>query len=158
VIVHEQFFEDYEIGSLRRTVGRTLTEADIVIHAGQSGDFYPHHMDAEWCATQHFGRRMAHGTLVISIAVGMTAGDVNPRAMSYGYDRVRFVAPVFLGDTVTVTAEITAKAEHAKQPDRLGRVEELVTVLNQRGATVLVLTHLYLVEKRCGASAGAERP
>ena len=92
--MRELFFEDYQPGHQRETGGRTITEADIVLHAGQTGDFYPHHMDAEWCKTQPFGQRMAHGTLVFSVGVGMTAGDINPRAMSYGYDRLRFVRPV----------------------------------------------------------------
>ena len=81
----------------------------------------------------------------------MTAGDINPQAMSYGYDRIRFIKPVFIGDTITVTAEITEKAEHAKRPDEYGFVHELVTVANQHGDTVLVLTHLYLVNRRGAA-------
>jgi acyl dehydratase len=144
----DRWYEDYEIGESRRTTGRTITEADIVLHAGQTGDFFPHHMDAEWAATQPIGQRIAHGTLILAIAVGMTAGDINPQAMSYGYDRIRFIKPVFIGDTITVTAEITEKSEHAKQPERFGYVHELVTVTNQRDETPLVLTHLYLVNKR----------
>ena len=144
----DRWFEDYEPGERRATVGRTITEADIVIHAGQTGDFFPHHMDAEWAAGQPIGARIAHGTLVLSIAVGMTAGDINPQSMSYGYDRIRFVRPVFIGDTITVTAEVVGKRDHAKRPESLGYVDELVTVLNQHGETVLVLTHLYLVNKR----------
>jgi acyl dehydratase len=148
VITADRWFEDFEVGERRTTVGRTITEADIVIHAGQTGDFFPHHMDAEWAAAQPMGARIAHGTLVLSVAVGMTAGDINPRSMSYGYDRIRFVKPVLIGDTITVSAEIVGKRDHAKRPDELGYVDELVTVLNQRGETVLVLTHLYLVDKR----------
>jgi acyl dehydratase len=144
----DRWYEDYEIGESRGSTGRTITEADIVLHAGQTGDFFPHHMDAEWAATQPIGQRIAHGTLILSIAVGMTAGDINPQAMSYGYDRIRFIKPVFIGDTITVTAEITEKSDHAKQPERFGYVHELVTVTNQRGETPLVLTHLYLVNKR----------
>lgn len=148
MIIKVEYFEDYVIGATRQTMGRTITEADIVLHAGQTGDNFPHHMDAAWAATQPFGRRIAHGTLVMSVAVGMTAGDVNPQAMSYGYDRVRFVAPVYIGDTITVTAEIAAKSDHRRDPGRRGYVEELVTVENQDGARVLVLTHLYIVNKR----------
>ena len=118
--VVEAFFEDYAIGAARTTTGRTVTEADIVLHAGQTGDFFPHHMDAEWCATQPFGRRMAHGTLVMSIAVGMTAGDINPRAMSYGYDRIRFVQPVFIGDTLTVRPRSPGFSTTASARRRLG--------------------------------------
>ena len=146
--VEERWFEDYAVGESRTTLGRTITEADIVLHAGQTGDFFPHHMDAEWMATQPAGQRIAHGTLILAVAVGMTATDINPRSMSYGYDRIRFIGPVFIGDTITVTAEITETTEHRKKPDELGYVHELVTVTNQRGETVLVLTHLYLVNKR----------
>lgn len=144
----DRYAEDYEIGETRTTVGRTITETDIVLHAGQTGDFFPHHMDAEWMKTQPAGQRIAHGTLILSVAVGMTAGDINPQSMSYGYDRIRFIRPVFIGDTITVTAEIVELAEHAKQPERFGVLHELVTVRNQHGETVLVLTHVYLVNRR----------
>jgi acyl dehydratase len=144
----DRFFEDFATGETRTSVGRTITETDIVVHAGQTGDFFPHHMDAEWTATQPIGQRIAHGTLVLSVAVGMTAGDINPQAMSYGYDRIRFIKPVFIADTITVRAEIVETSDHQKRPDEFGYVHELVTVTNQRSETVLVLTHLYLVGKR----------
>lgn len=144
----DRWFEDYEIGESRSTFGRTITEADIVLHAGQTGDFFPHHMDAEWMKTQPAGQRIAHGTLIMSIAVGMTASVINPQSMSYGYDRIRFIAPVFIGDTITVTADITEKEPHPKRPDDVGFLRELVTVRNQRDETVLVLTHVYVVNRR----------
>ena len=143
----EMFFEDFVAGTRRETVGRTITEADVVLHAGQTGDFYPHHMDAEWCKTQPFGRRMAHGTLVFSVAVGMTAGVINPRAMSYGYDRLRFVRPVFLNDTIHVRVSIKEMREDTKRPGH-GIVVEALEAINQRGETVLVAEHLLLVERR----------
>jgi acyl dehydratase len=143
----ETFFDAYEIGAARQTLGRTITEADIVLHAGQTGDFFPHHMDADWCATQDFGQRIAHGTLILSVAVGMTAGDINPRSMSYGYDRVRFIRPVFIGDTIRVTATIAEKRDHPRRSTH-GILVEKVEVMNQRGETVLVCEHLYLVERQ----------
>lgn len=147
MIVQSLFFEDYRVGSRRETLGRTVTEADIVLHAGQTGDMYPHHMDAEWCRTQPFGKRVAHGTLILSVAVGMTAGDVNPEAFSYGYDRVRFIKPVFIDDTIRVHATITEKRDYPKNPD-YGVVVERVEVFNQHGDTVLACDHLYLVNRR----------
>ena len=144
----DRWFEDYELGETRTSVGRTITETDIVLHAGQTGDFFPHHMDAEWSATQPFGQRIAHGTLILSVGVGMTAGDINPQAMSYGYDRIRFIKPVFIGDTIRVVAEITDKLDHPRRADESGYVHEVVTITNQRDEAVLVLTHLYLVNKR----------
>ena len=146
-MVTEQFFEDYEIGFTRRSFGRTITEADIVAHAGQTGDLFPHHMDAEWCATQEFKRRIAHGTLVLSVGIGMTATTINPRSMSYGYDRVRFIRPVFIADTITVTAKIAEKRDHPKRRTH-GIVVEAVDIANQRGETVLACEHLYLVERK----------
>jgi acyl dehydratase len=144
----DRWFEDYEVGERRTTVGRTITEADIVMHAGQTGDFFPHHMDADWCAAQPFGARIAHGTLILSVAVGMTASDINPQSMSYGYDRIRFLQPVFIGDTIKVEAKIVEKSDHKKKPGQLGYLHEQVSVTNQRDEMVLVLTHLYLVNKR----------
>jgi acyl dehydratase len=152
-VFEERYFEDYEIGAQRKTLGRTITEADIVIHAGQTGDFYPHHMDAEWCKTQEFGQRVAHGTLIFSVAVGMTAGAVNTKAFSYGYDRLRFIKPVFIGDTITVTVTVSEKREH-KRPG-YGIVVEHCEVTNQRGETVLVCDHLLMVERRQPVSSEA---
>ncbi|HXG24723.1 MAG TPA: MaoC/PaaZ C-terminal domain-containing protein [Chthonomonadales bacterium] len=143
----EQYFEDYTIGARRETLGRTITETDIVLHAGQTGDFYPHHMDAEWCKTQDFKERIAHGTLIFSVAVGMTAGVINPLAISYGYDRLRFLKPVFIGDTIKVEVSIKEKRDHSKRPDH-GIVVELCEVYNQRRELVLVCEHLLLVKRR----------
>ena len=145
-MIQEQHFEAYLVGASRETLGRTITETDIVLHAGQTGDFYPHHMDAEWCKTQDFKQRVAHGTLIFSVAVGMTAGAVNPLAMSYGYDRLRFVKPVFIGDTLRVRVSIKEKRDHPKRADH-GIVVEFCEVFNQRQETVLVCEHLLLVKK-----------
>ncbi|WP_154792538.1 MaoC family dehydratase [Occultella kanbiaonis] len=146
--VVDRYLEEYAVGEVRRTLGRTITEADVVLHAGQTGDFFPHHMDERWCVQEAgLAGRIAHGTLILSVAVGMTAGDVNPQAMSYGYDRIRFIKPVFLGDTITVEAEIVEVADHPRRPE-LGRVDERVTVTNHDGDTVLSLVHLYVVNKR----------
>jgi len=150
-MMQSRFFEDYQAGAVRSTPGRTITETDVVIHAGQTGDFYPHHMDAEWCKTQPFGQRIAHGTLIFSVAVGMTAGEVNPEAFSYGYDRLRFIKPVFIGDTLQVRVSIKEKRDHARSPE-YGVVVELCEVNNQRGETVLACEHLLMVKRRPGGA------
>lgn len=148
-MINDRYFEEYATGDRRESGGRTITETDVVIHAGQTGDFYPHHMDSEWCKTQPFGQRMAHGTLVFSVAIGMTAGDMNRRAMSYGYDRLRFVKPVFLGDTIHVVVSIKEKRDNPKRPGT-GIVVETCEVLNHRNEVVLACEHLLLVERRSG--------
>jgi acyl dehydratase len=141
-----KYFEEFELNEKRSTGGRTVTETDIVIHAGQSGDFFPHHMDEEWCKTQPFKKRIAHGTLIFTIAVGLTAAVINEVAMTYGYDRLRFVKPVFIGDTIKATVTISDKKAH-KKPG-FGLVTELVEVFNQHGETVMVCEHVLLVHKK----------
>lgn len=143
----EKFFEEYALGEERTTTGRTITEADIVLHAGQTGDFYPHHMDAEWCKTQPFGQRIAHGTLIFSVAVGMTAGEVNPAAFTYGYERLRFVRPVHIGDTIRTKVTIAELKDHPRRPE-YGIVSEKLDVTNQRGETVLACEHLLMVQRK----------
>lgn len=146
-VIQSIFFEDYSKGASRVTLGRTITETDIVLHAGQTGDFFPHHMDAEWCKTQDFGQRIAHGTLIFSVGIGMTAGVMNPEAFSYGYDRLRFVKPVHIGDTIHVRITIADKQEYPKKP-AYGLVTEQVEVVNQRDQVVMACAHLLLVKKK----------
>ncbi len=146
-MIQSKYFEEYEVGSTRETLGRTITETDIVLHAGQSGDFYPHHVDAEWWKRQEFGQRIAHGTLVFTVAVGLTAGDVNPEAFTYGYDRLRFVKPVFIGDTLHVRVTLKEKRESPKRPD-WGLVIELLEAINQHNEVVAVCEHLLMVKRR----------
>lgn len=146
-MIVEEFFEDYRIGFTRQTFGRTITEADIVLHAGQTGDFFPHHMDKEWCAAQDFKQRIAHGTLIFSVGIGLTASSINPRAMSYGYDRMRFVRPVFIDDTIKTKATISEKRNHPKKSTH-GYVHEAIEITNQSNEVVLVCDHLYLVERQ----------
>ena len=141
-----KYFEEFELNEKRSTGGRTVTETDIVIHAGQSGDFFPHHMDEEWCKTQPFKKRIAHGTLIFTIAVGLTAHVINEVAMTYGYDRLRFIKPVFIGDTIRATVTISNIKEH-KKPG-FGLVTELVEVFNQQGDVVMICEHVLLVHKK----------
>jgi acyl dehydratase len=141
----KKYFEAFEIGELRKTIGRTITETDIVLHAGQSGDFFPHHMDEEWCKTQPFKKRIAHGTLIFSVAIGLTAQVINEVSITYGYERLRFTRPVFIGDTITVSVTIKAKGDHKKPA--YGLVTELVEVFNQHKELVMLCEHLLLVEK-----------
>jgi monoamine oxidase len=142
-----QYFEAYAPGASRITLGRTITETDFVIHAGHTGDFFPHHMDAEFMRTHTFGQRIAHGTMVFAIGVGLTATKINPAAFSYGYDRLRFIKPVFIGDTIRTRLTIARKEDDAKRPDH-GRVWELTEVLNQHDEVVLACEHIYLVQRQ----------
>jgi acyl dehydratase len=141
------YFEDYALNSVRLTSGRTITETDFVVHAGHTGDFFPHHMDAEFAKTLPGGQRIAHGTMIFAIGVGLTATLINPVAFSYGYDRLRFIRPVHIGDTIRTRVTIASKEDDAKRPGS-GRVVERCEVLNQRDEVVLAADHILLVERR----------
>jgi acyl dehydratase len=143
----EILFEDYKVGGVRETFGRTITETDFVVHAGHTGDFFPHHLDAEFAKTTPFGQRIAHGTMTFAIGIGLTASLVNPAAFTYGYDRLRFPKPVFIGDTIRTRITIASKEDDPKRP-QYGRVVEKCEVLNQRGEVVLACEHILLVQKR----------
>lgn len=145
-----RYFEDIEIGESRITFGRTITETDFVVHAGHTGDFFPHHMDAVFMAKSEFGQRIAHGTMVFTIGVGLTATIINPVAFSYGYDRLRFVRPVFIGDTIRTRLTAARKEDDPKRADH-GRLFEQVEVLNQDDKTVLACEHIYIIQKRGAA-------
>jgi acyl dehydratase len=142
------FFDGYELGSKRITLGRTITETDFIVHAGHTGDFLPHHLDSEWCKTQPFKQRIAHGTMIFSIGIGLTASEINPEAFSKGYDRLRFVKPVFIGDTIH--AEVSISEKSGSNKEGYGTVTEHVEIINQKGEVVLVCDHILLVKEQAG--------
>lgn len=143
------YFEQFTLGDERLSPARTITEADIVVHAGHTGDFFPHHVDAEFAKKTQFGQRIAHGTMIFSMGIGLAATEINPVSFSYGHDRLRFVRPVFIGDTIKTRVTIVGKADDPRRPE-LGRVTERCEVLNQHGETVLVSDHIRIVEKSPG--------
>jgi len=144
-----RYFEDYAVGEARQTHGRTITETDLVVHAGHTGDFFPHHTDAEFAATTAFGQRIAHGTMTFAIGIGLTASEINPHAFTYGFDRLRFPRPVFIGDTIFTRLTVTEVAPDPKRPGH-GRVVETCEVVNQRGEVVLACQHVLLAARRPG--------
>jgi len=130
-----QYYEDFQIGNRTVTRGRTITEADIVNFAGFSGDWYPLHTDAEYAKKMPFGERIAHGMLVLSVASGlMPLYDLAIIAF-YGMEKVRFVAPTKIGDTIHVEAEVVEKQDKG---DLGGVVSFKQSVKNQRGEDVVV--------------------
>lgn len=145
-----EYFEDYSVGAQRKTSGRTITETDVILHAGHSGDFFPHHVDAEFARKTSFGERIAHGTMTFTIGIGLTASQINPVAFTYGYDRLRFPRPVFIGDTIYTRVTIKGKEEDTKRPG-FGRVIEACEVINHRGEVVLYCEHILIVQMKSAA-------
>jgi len=142
-----EYFEDYVVGAQRVTAGRTITEADLVIHAGHSGDYFPHHVDAEFARATPFGQRIAHGTMTFTIGIGLTAGQINPLAFTYGYDKLRFPKPLFISDTIRARVTVKEKQDDPKRTG-YGRVIEACEVVNQKNEVVMYCEHILMVAKR----------
>jgi 3-hydroxybutyryl-CoA dehydratase len=124
------------------TVRKTVGETDVYLFAGISGDFAPIHVDEEFMKQTRYGRRIAHGALMIaymSQASTRICEGIPGTVVSYGYDRIRFPKPVFIGDTITVTYEI------AERDVAAGKTFSKVTCTNQRGEVVAAATHILKV-------------
>src|SRR5215216_7951669 len=120
---------------------KTIGESDIYLFAGITGDFGPNHVNAEYMRATRYGRIIAHGALLVGLmstcSTRVLDHATSPRpAVSYGYDRIRFVKPVRVGDTVTVTYEIVA-ADGSRSTTTAA-----VTATNQHGEVVAVATHI----------------
>jgi len=141
------YFEDYEIGKEIRSSSRTITEADIVNFAGITGDWNPLHTDEEFAKKSVFGKRIAHGTLTFAIMTGLFArlGIIERTIVAfYGVDKLRFVKPVFIGDTLTAIARVIEKEDKGNT----GMIVMEANVVNQRGEVVLTSIVRFLVKKR----------
>jgi acyl dehydratase len=133
-------FEDLETGDTFVSPARTVTEADVVNFAGLSGDYHALHTDETYASGTPFGRRIAHGMLVVSISSGLVSRLPLMRLLertTLGLAGVecRFVRPTFIGDTIRVSLAIAGKTP-GRKPDR-GTVEMRRTVLNQHGEAVV---------------------
>ena len=149
------YFEDFESTGEITTRGRTITEADVMMFAGLTGDFVELHTNEEFAKRTPFGRRVAHGALVFSISIGLATRTnlLDDALLAFaGVDKLRFVAPVFIGDTVHVTKRVTERKELGAEQ---GTVVFETRVVNQRNELVLVYFDKMLMKRRPGASATA---
>ncbi len=126
-------YENYEIGD-SAFHAKTVTEADVIIFAGISGDFNPLHVNDEFAKTQQFGKRVVHGcfsSALISAALGVKL--FGPGAL-YISQKVDFRKPVYIGDTLTAVA--TVKEKFTKKEGKLKFLKVETNVYNQDDAKV----------------------
>jgi acyl dehydratase len=130
-----------EIGQTA-TFSKTVSESDVYLFAGITGDLSPNHVNKAYMEKSSYGRLMAHGALMVgymstasTIAIAHTR-EAPETAVSLGYDRVRFLKPVFLGDTITVHYEITEVNPETK------RSTAKIDITNQDGELVAVAQHI----------------
>jgi acyl dehydratase len=142
-------FEELQVGDEYQSPGRTVTEADIVIFAGLSGDYNVLHTDAEHMKASVFGERIAHGLLALSIQHGLLARSMPERSGERFLGlKWKFKGPIKIGDTLHVRARIAAKKE-ADEPG-WGVITMERQILNQRGEVVQEGETEHLVSRRVG--------
>src|ERR671934_1034989 len=130
-----RYFDDIQVGEEYESPGRTVTEADIVLFAGLSGDYNVLHTDAEFMKQSVFGERIAHGLLGLAIQAGLfTRATPAYATLAVVGLRWKFKGPIKIGDTIRLRATVSAKRETSK-PDR-GLITLARQVLNQRGDVV----------------------
>jgi 3-hydroxybutyryl-CoA dehydratase len=133
--------KDFPIGK-KVQFSKTVSESDVYLFSGITGDFDRIHLDEEYCKTTPFGRRIAQGVLLLgytSTASTLIHQGFGRPLVSLGYDRIRFIKPVFIGDTVTVTYEVTDL--DIERSRTIAKVE----VVNQHNEVVVAATHIQKV-------------
>lgn len=145
----KKYFDDLVIGDSLLTATRTITLEDIEKFADLSGDHFYAHMDDDLAKKSIFDRRVAHGYFVLSAAAGLFVepGFV-PVMANYGLEGLRFVQPVYPGDSIQV--RLTVKSTRPKEGEQHGIVEWDVIVFNQNNEQVALYTLLTMVAKQAG--------
>jgi oxepin-CoA hydrolase/3-oxo-5,6-dehydrosuberyl-CoA semialdehyde dehydrogenase len=154
-----KYFDELEVGMSLVSPRRTVTEADIVNFAGISGDFFYAHMDDIAARDSIFEKRVAHGYFVLSAAAGLFVDPgQGPVLANYGLESLRFVKPVYPGDTIQATLTVKQKTAKEKKPDQVaqGVVAWDVEVKNQDAEPVAVYTILTLVQRQEAAVESAD--
>ena len=133
------FFEDFEIGDKIRSIRRTIAEGESMAFNSLVMDHHPYVSDERFAVEEGiFGRRLVAGAFVFSLGLGLVATNCL-NAFSYGYDRLRFIKPVFIGDTIYTIRENLSKEVHNLT---MGKLRVSYSVYKGEGELVLYTEHL----------------
>lgn len=144
-----KYGDDFKEGEIYKTARLTVTETHVVNWAGLTGDFYPLHMDKLYAEASQFGERLVHGPMIFALAVGLVslAGFGGDAAIAWlGVDDMRMLAPVKIGDTITVVVEI--KDQQATKNPKKGIQTWRYTVQNQRDEAVMSFDYKMMFHMR----------
>ena len=147
-----KYFDELQIGETWNSHRRTVTEADIVNFGCLSGDHFYAHFDELGAADSIFGKRVAHGYFLVSVAAGLFVDPApGPVLANYGLENLRFTEPVGISDTIRVKLVVKQKIKKDKRPDdarATGVVRWAVEIINQDDQTVALYDVMTLVERR----------
>lgn len=143
------YFEEFEVGeTIQHAKTKTILESDNNLFTLLTMNHHPVHLDIEYCKKEQHGQILVVGTLVFSLAVGLTVVDISGLAIAnLDYEKIQHTAPVFLGDTIRVETEILSKRSSQSKSDR-GVVYVESKVYNQHNAVVLIFRRNVLIKKR----------
>jgi 3-hydroxybutyryl-CoA dehydratase len=142
----EKAYEEFQVGD-REAFSKTITDADIALFCGVSGDMYPLHVDDEYAKTTRFGQRAAHGMLTASLLSTVNGAILQRPGGLYVSQTLHFRRPVFIGDTLTATSVVVELMPQNR------RMRCKTRIVNQRGE--LVLDGEAILQKDAAWTAGA---
>ena len=143
-----KYLEDFVVGEIMTSPGRTITETDVVQFAALSGDYNELHTNAEFAKATPFRQRIAHGLLGLAVASGLASrlGFIEGTAIAFAGLEWKFKKPVFIGDTIHMTAQV--EKTRPMRPIGGGMVILAISMLNQHGESVQEGTWKVLVRSR----------
>ncbi len=140
------YFDEMKVGEKFVTRARTITETDVVFFCMFTGNWLELHSNVEYAKTTPFGQRIVQGSLVFALIAGLVPTGTAGRIVAfYGVDKIRFLKPVLIGDTIHVEGELM---ELQDKDEKSGVTTHQLSVKNQRGETVQVTTWKHLVSKK----------
>ncbi|GAA0498013.1 MaoC/PaaZ C-terminal domain-containing protein [Pigmentiphaga sp. GD03639] len=140
-----QPFDELSLGQRRRSGGRTMTETDVVNFCGLTGNWLAIHADAEFSKRSLYGQRVVQGGLVFVVVNALLGFDSSVVEAFYGVDKLRFLKPTFIGDTLHAESEIINLRDKG---ERHGIATTKLVAVNQRDETVLSCEFSLLVRRQ----------
>lgn len=144
-----QYFDDFEIDvEIKHSLSKTIFESDNNLFSLLTMNYHPLHTNIDYAAKNQHGKILVVGTLVFSLAVGITVPDISGKAIAnLEYESVKHLNPVFINDTIYVRSKILDKRESNSKPDR-GIIYVESIAYNQNGVDVLSFRRKVLVKKK----------
>ena len=143
------YYEDFEVGSIiEHSLSKTIFESDNNFFSLMTMNHHPVHTNMDYASKNQHGKILVVGTLVFSLAVGITVPDVSGKAIAnLDYECIKHLNPVFIGDTIYVRTKVLDKRESKSKNDR-GIIYVESIAYNQRGEDVLSFRRHVLIKKR----------
>ncbi len=145
-----RFFDEWQVGDvIHHAITRTVTETDNLLISTLTHNPQPLHLDVEAAKKTEFGKPLVNSCFTFSLAVGVSVGDTTLGTLvaNLGYDEVKFPAPVFIGDTLSIASEVVALRESGSRPNA-GIVTWEHRATNQDGKIVCIFKRSALLLKK----------